>query len=158
MRLLAILMAGTVFLSVKSETIAQSLDEDTKCGMIETIVYAPAPDKREVQQILNYTLETMQAIDRLHRLRGQTAIFPQMTDEGRTALALVVANRCRSHAGLTLADTAIEIYEAIRTMRTSLALNGPRRKWARRTLTHRVPPVTMRLGMQPPVESIRDGL
>jgi hypothetical protein len=134
MRVLKSLIVCTAFIFSGSEASAQTIDDDTKCATIELIMYAPSPDKQKVRGVLDYTLQTMQAVDRTHRLRGHIEIFPQMTGDGRTSVALIAVNRCRSHASITLADTAIETYEAIRTIRTSVGLNGQRRIWARTTL------------------------
>ena len=83
---------------------------------------APSPDQRKVKEILDFGLQTMQAVDRLHGLKGQIEIFPQMSEDMRSSVALFVANRCRSREAITLADTAIETYEAIRNHPKELAL------------------------------------
>jgi hypothetical protein len=134
MRVIKRLIVCTGFIFTGSEAFAQVIDEDTKCGTVEAIMSAPSPDNQKVREILDFTLQTIQALDRSHRLRRQIEILPQMTVDGRTSVALIVADRCRSRTGITLADTAVETYEAIRTMRTSLGLNAQRRKSARRTL------------------------
>ncbi|MGA7323240.1 MAG: hypothetical protein WBX25_01860 [Rhodomicrobium sp.] len=134
MRILKYVVVSTVLLLATSHAYAQSLDDDTACGTVVNILEAPFPDKQRVKEVLDYTLQIMQAVDRLHGLKRQMEIFPQISKEGRSFVALIVTERCRSQHGLTLADTAIQTYEAIRTLRTSLGLNGERRKWARRTL------------------------
>ncbi len=126
---------STVLLLSGSGASAQSLDEDTACGAIVNILEAPSLDEQRVKEVLDYTLQIMQAVDRLHGLRGQIEIFPQISKEGRSFVALIVTERCRNRETITLADTAIETYEAIRTLRTSLGLNRERRKSARRMLS-----------------------
>jgi hypothetical protein len=91
--------------------------------MVVKVMTDPSLDQRELKGILSFALQTMQALDRLHGLKGQIEIFPQMSEDLRSSIALFVAHRCRGREGLTLADTAIETYEAIRTRaRKSLAL------------------------------------
>jgi hypothetical protein len=75
---------------------------------------ALSPDQHKVKEILDFALQTMQAVDRLHHLKGQIEIFPQMSEDLRSSIALFVTHRCRSREGVTLTDTAIETYEAIR--------------------------------------------
>ncbi len=137
MRVLKSLIASTAFILIGSGALAQNIDEDTKCGTIEKIMDAPSPDKQRVREVLSYILQTMQALDRVHGLRSKTEILSHMTVDGRSLVALAVTDRCRSHGGLTLADTAVETYEAIRAMHAGLGLNEPQRKWAQRPIAHR---------------------
>jgi len=118
------LVASTAFVFAGTGAFAQSLDQDTPCGEVVKVMTAPSPDQQNVKEILDFALETMQDVDRLHGLKGQNQIFPRMSKEGRSSLALIVADRCHGREDLPLADAAIETYEAIRTMRTSLALAG----------------------------------
>ncbi|MGA7330066.1 MAG: hypothetical protein WBX25_37670 [Rhodomicrobium sp.] len=134
MSILRCFVASVAALLAGSSVYAQSLDDDTTCGVIVRVVSAPSPDKQKVKEVLDYTLEVMKGVDRLHRLRGQTELFPQMSKEGRSSVALTATERCRSREAITLADTAIETYEAMRTLRTILGLNSERRKRAHRTL------------------------
>src|SRR5262249_43380707 len=108
------LVASTVFAFAGMGAFAQSLDEDTDCGAVVKVMAAPSPDQQKVKEILDFALQTMQAVDRLHRLKGEIEIFPQKSDDLRSRFALFVVQQCRSREGLTLADTAIETYEAIR--------------------------------------------
>jgi hypothetical protein len=124
MRLLRWLVAATAFVFAGTGAFSQSLDQDITCEAVVKVMAAPSPDQQKVKQILDLALQTMEAVDRLHRQKGQIGIFPQMCEEGRSSVALIVVQRCRSREGLTLADTAIEAYEAIRTMRTRLGLAG----------------------------------
>ncbi len=143
MNVLKCCITSILLLLAGSAAYAQSLDDDTTCGAIVKVMDAPSPDKQKVKEILDYTLEIMKAVDRLHQLRGQIEIFQQMSREGRSSVALMVTERCRSREAITLADTAIETYEAIRTTRTVLGLNGERRKRAHRTLSPHRPATTV---------------
>ena len=123
------MVASAAFLFAVTGVSAQSVDEDTSCGAVVKVMAAPSPDQRKVKEILDFALQTMQAVDRLHRLRGQTEIFPQMSEALRSSIALFVAQRCHSREDLTLADTAIETYEAIRRHPKELVLaNGDESK------------------------------
>jgi hypothetical protein len=138
------LFASTAFVFTGAGAFAQGLDQDTACRTVVKLMAASSPDQQKVKEILDYALQTMQDVDRLHRLGGQIEIFSQMPEKGRSSIASIVVDRCRSHKELTLADTATETYEAIRTMRTSLALNAERRKLARRALAgHRLAPAVL---------------
>jgi DNA-binding FrmR family transcriptional regulator len=121
MSVLRCLVSATVFAFAGTGAFAQSLDEDTSCGAVVKVMTAASPDQQKVKEILNFALQTMQAVDRLHRLKGQIEIFPQMPEDMRSSIALFVAHRCSSREGLTLADTAIETYEAIRTRANELS-------------------------------------
>jgi hypothetical protein len=122
MSVLRCLVASTAFAFAGTGAFAQSLDEDTSCGAVVKVMTAPSPDQQKVKEILDFALQTVQAVDRLHRLRGQMEIFPQMSEDMRSGVALFVAYRCASREGITLADTAIETYEAIRNHPKELAL------------------------------------
>jgi hypothetical protein len=116
------LVVFTVCIFSGTGAFGQSLDEDTSCGAVVKIMTAPSPDQQKVREISDFTLQTMQAVDRLHRLKGQTEIFPQMSEDLRSSIALFVAHRCTGREGITLADTAIETYEAIRSHPKELVL------------------------------------
>jgi len=115
MNVLRCLVSATVFVFAGTGAFAQGLDEDTSCGAVVKVMTDPSPDQHKVKEILDFALQTMQAVDRLHHLKGQTEIFPQMSEDLRSSIALFVTHRCRSREELTLTDTAIETYEAIRT-------------------------------------------
>ncbi len=133
---------------------AESVDQDTPCAAIVQIVEAPSPDGRRIKEILDYTLETMQAVDRLHGIRGQAEIFPQMPPENRTSLALIAVSRCRGRPAVSLADTAIETYEAIRSKRASLGLGAQRVKAVQSApAPHRKPARVAR--REPPRQPVR---
>jgi hypothetical protein len=131
------LIVCTALAFIGSGAFAQIIDDDTKCKTIEKIIYTPSPDKERVKEVLEYIIQTMRALDRLHGLKGKTEIFPKMTEDSRSAMALVVADRCRSYSGLTVADTAIETYETFRAVKASLGLSKPGRKWAHGRITRR---------------------
>ena len=131
------LIVCTALAFIGSGAFAQVTNDDTKCETIEKIINAPSPDKERVKEVLEYIIQTMRALDRLHGLKGKTEIFPKMAEETRSAMALVVADRCRSYSGLTVADTAIETYEAFRIVKASLSLSKPGRKWAPGRVTRR---------------------
>ncbi len=137
MKILKGLIACTAFMLIVPGAFAQTIDEDTKCGTVEKIMESPSLDKQRVREVVNYILQTMQAVDRVHALKGKNEILTQMTGEGRSSVALIVTDRCHSHRDLTLADTAVETYEAIRAMRASLALSQPLPKLAQAPIARR---------------------
>jgi hypothetical protein len=120
--ILRALIAFAAFVFAGTGAFAQTIDEDTSCRAVAEVMTAPSPDPQKVKEILDFSLRTMQAVDRLHRLKGQIEIFPQMPEDLRSSVALFVSHRCRSREGLTLADTAIETYEAIRNHAKELPL------------------------------------
>jgi hypothetical protein len=122
MSVLRYLVALAAFVFTGTGAFAQNLDEDTSCGDVVKVMTAPSSDQQKVKEVLDFALQTMQGVDRLHRLKGQIEIFPQMSGDMRSSLALFVAHRCRSREEVTLADTAIETYEAIRNHAKKLAL------------------------------------
>jgi len=79
---------------------------------------------------VDYIVETMRALDRVHGRNGKIEIFPQLTEDGRSTLALIVTDRRRTRGSLTVADTAIETYEAIRATKPSFVQSKPARKLA----------------------------
>ncbi len=137
MHVLRCFIASVAALSAASFVCAQSLNDDTTCGAILKIIDAPSPDKQKVKEVMDYTLEIMTAVDRLHQQRGQTELVPQMSKEGRSSAASMATGRCRNSESITLADTAIQTYETIRTLRTILGPNKEARKWAHRRLLPR---------------------
>lgn len=139
MSILKCLVAGISLIPAASAALAHSIDQDTPCEAIVKILEAPALDQQRVKEVLDYTLETMQGVDHLHRLKGQIEIFPQMSEDGRVSLALIAIRRCQDRPAVPLADTAIETYEAIRGKRASLGLNGQQQK-----LAHAVTPRRLR--------------
>jgi hypothetical protein len=124
MRVLRSIIPCAVLAFSGSNAIAQVIDDDTKCAAIENIIQTASPDR---QKVVNYIVETMRALDRVHGLKGKIEIFPQLTEDGRSALALIVTDRCRTRGSLTVADTAIETYEAIRAIKPSLVQSKPLR-------------------------------
>lgn len=134
------LVVSLAFIPAGLAAHAENIDQDTPCAAIVQIVEAPSPDGQKIKEVLDYTLQTMQAVDRLHGLRGQAEIFSQMPVENRTSLALVAVSRCRGRPAVSLTDTAIETYEAIRSKRASLGLGAQRAKQAQSApAAHRKP-------------------
>ncbi len=120
---------------------AQIVDDDTKCAAIENIIQNPSPDKQKVKEVAEYIVETMRALDHVYGLRGKAEIFPQLTVDGQSALALLVTDRCRTRGSLTIADTAIETYEAIRAIKPSLVQSKPPRRRAHDHVAHPHPKI-----------------
>lgn len=147
MRVLRSIIACAVFVSSGSHLFAQVVDDDTKCAVIESITQTSAPDQQK--EVVTYIVETMRALDRVHGRHGKTEILPQLTEDGRSALALLVTDRCRTQGSLTVADTAIETYEAIRAIKIAFVRSNhspksvvshtrrenspPARKWVHRS-------------------------
>ena len=120
------IFVGCVILTLSGSAVsAQVMDDDTKCGAIASLFEAPSPDRQRVKEVVNYIIETMQAVDRLHGRSGKFEIFPSMTEDARSSLALIVSDRCRNRSSLTVADIAIETYEALRAIKPSTSLNKP---------------------------------
>jgi hypothetical protein len=112
-----------------SRAFAEAIDDDTRCGSVEALFGASA-DRDKLRDVLDYVLQTMRSVDHAHGLKGSPEILPQMTEEGRSAVALIVVRRCRDRAGVTLADTTIETYEAIRAMGSRLGFSKTPARWA----------------------------
>ncbi len=136
MRVLTSIIASAVLASSGFNVLAQVIDDDTKCAAIENIIQNPSPDKQKVTEVVGYIVETMRALDRLHGLKGKTEIFPQLTEDGQSALAFLVTDRCRTRGSLTVADTAIETYEAMRAIKPRLVESKPPLRWAHVHVAH----------------------
>lgn len=122
MRVFKSIIACAALLLLGNRAFGDVIDDDTKCWKAVT---ATSPEDAEtVKDIVNYVLATIRAIDRLHNLRNQGEILPHMTAEGQSLLALLVLDRCRSRAGMSITDIAVETYEGVRSRRGSLALNS----------------------------------
>ncbi len=124
------IIAYAVLAFFGTHAFAQVIDDDTKCASIDNIVQTTSPDQQKVKEIVDYIVETMRALDRVHGRNGKLEIFPQLTEDGRSALALIVTDRCRTRGSLTVADTAIETYEAIRATKPGFVQSNPPRKSA----------------------------
>ncbi len=131
MKVLSSLAVSAFLMFAGSGASAQAIDDDTKCEAIEALAQAPSPAGGKVKEATGYIEETMRALDRLHGQRGKTEIFPQMTKQGRSSLVRSVISRCHNRQAITVADTAIETYEAVRAARLGLALSKAAQKPAR---------------------------
>jgi hypothetical protein len=116
------LIACTVFLLHGYNAFAEAIDEDTTCK--KAVAETASLDTPTAKEVVTYVLGTMQAIDRLHHVKNQSEILPQMTAEGQALLAFLILNRCSSRGGVSLTDITVETYEAVRARRSSLALTG----------------------------------
>jgi hypothetical protein len=103
---------------------ANSLDDDTSCGAIAALLNGE-DGKEKLPEVVSYILGIGAALDRAQALRGKPQILSRMTEEGRFAMALVVVDRCQARPELTVADTAVQTYEAVRTMQKALASSRP---------------------------------
>jgi|SRR5271166_6193388 len=132
MKVLPRLFACFVVLSpFAGQATAQSIDDDTKCRAVNAMMAASIASNGKSADIVTYIEKIMKDLDRAHGLRGKAEIFPQMTANGQSAVALVAIDRCRTHPDLTLADTAVETYEAVRAMQASLGMKKFNPKLAR---------------------------
>jgi hypothetical protein len=114
---------------------AQTIDDETKCAVVAEIMDAPSQDKQK-DEMIGYIINTMRALDHAYGLKGKPEIIPQMTHDGQTGIALVVANRCRSRGGMTIEDMALQTYGAVRAMKSGLSLSKPQRTQASARITH----------------------
>jgi hypothetical protein len=115
MKVLSSLAISAFLILAGSGASAQVIDDDTKCEAIESLSQAPLTGSWKLKETAGYIEVTMRALDRLHGQRGKTEIFPQMTVEARSSLVQAVMSRCHSRLAITVADTAIETYEAARS-------------------------------------------
>ncbi len=148
MRVLTGIISCAILASSGANAFTQVIDDDTKCAAIENIIQTSSPDKEKVKEVVDYIVETMRALDRVHARKGKTEIFPQLTEDGRSALALIVTDRCRIQGSLTVADTAIETYEAIRAAKPSFVQSKLLQKWAHSNRWHQHSLVS-KLGQHP---------
>jgi hypothetical protein len=102
---------------------AQVIDDDTKCEALVALTQASSPSGPKAKEAAGYIEETMRALDRLHGQRGKAEIFPQMTEDDRASLVKTVIVRCHYRQAITVADTAIETYEEVRTKGAGLGLD-----------------------------------
>jgi hypothetical protein len=116
---------------------AQAIDDETRCVVVAKIMDGPSQDKQKVDEMIGYIISTMRALDHAYGLKGRPEIIPQMTEDGRTGIALIVASRCRSQGGMTIEDVALQTYGAVRAMKSSLGLSEPQRTQASARITHR---------------------
>ncbi len=123
MKLLRSLAVSALLTFAGSGAFAQAVDDDTKCETLVAITQASSPSGKKAKQATVYIEETMLALDRLHGQRGKAEIFPQMTEYDRSSLVQTVIMRCHSRKAITVADTAIETYEAVRAAGAGLGLN-----------------------------------
>jgi hypothetical protein len=123
MNVLKSLAVSALLMFAGSGASAQVIDDDTQCQSLVTLIQASPPSGTKARDAAAYIEETMRAVDRLHGQRGRAEIFPQMTEDDRSALVQTVIMRCHYHATITVADTAIETYESVRAEGTGLGLN-----------------------------------
>lgn len=114
MKALKTLAVSALLMSAGCGAYAQTFDEDSKCEAVAAIIQDPSSTDQAVKEISGYIEQTMLAVDRLHGQRGKREIFPQLTEDGRSTLVQAVMVRCQSRQAITIADTAIETYEAFR--------------------------------------------
>jgi hypothetical protein len=123
MNVLKSLAVSALLMFAGSAASAQVIDDDTKCETLLALTQASSPSGTKAKEVAGYIEETMRAVDRLHGQRGRAEIFPQMTEDDRSALVQTVIMRCHYRAAITVADTAIETYESVRAEASGLGLN-----------------------------------
>jgi hypothetical protein len=116
---------------------AQTIDDETKCAVVAKIMDGPSQDKQKVDEMIGYIISTMGTLDHAYGLKGRPEIIPQMTEDGRTGIALIVASRCRSQGGMTIEDMALQTYVAVRAMKSGLGFSEPQRTQASARITQR---------------------
>jgi hypothetical protein len=122
MKVLRTLAASVLLTFAGSGAFAQNIDDDTKCGTLVTFTQDSSSGETKAKEAARYIEETMRALDRLHAQRGKVEIIPHMTEEGRSSLVQAVVNRCHERQAITVADIAIETYEAVRAAGAGLGL------------------------------------
>jgi hypothetical protein len=110
---------------------AAAVDDDTTCETVNSVMETSAPGSKKAKEIVLHVRKTMKALDRTHGLEGKHQIFPKMTKSGQSALALFAASRCKVRPELTLTDTAVETYEAVRATHANLGAKKLKRREAR---------------------------
>ncbi len=131
MKLLKSLAVSVLLTFAGSGAIAQTIDDDTKCGALVALTQDSSEGETKAKEAARYIEETMRALDRLHGQRGNAEILPQMPEEGRSSLVQTVVMRCHDRQAITVADTAIETYEAVRSAGAGLGLNRTSHNTAR---------------------------
>ncbi len=114
MKVLKSLAVSTLLMFAAPCAFAQGIDDDTKCEALEALSQAPSGGGGRLKEAAGYIQETMRALDRLHGHKGKAEILTQMTDDGRSSLVQTVVSHCHERQAVTIADTAIETYEAAR--------------------------------------------
>jgi hypothetical protein len=146
MKALRSLAVSALLMFAGSGASAQVIDDDTKCEALVALTQASSPSGTKAKEAAGYIEETMRALDRLHGQRGRAEIFPQMTEDDRSSLVQTVIVRCHYRLAITVADTAIETYEAVRAEGAGLGLNMTAREPAgtrnSRTATARQAPAS----------------
>jgi hypothetical protein len=152
MNVLRSLAVSALLMFAGSGAYAQVLDDDTKCEALVALTQASSPSGSKAKEAAGYIEGTMRALDRLHGQRGRAEIFPQMTEDDRSALVQTVIMRCHERLAITVADTAIETYEAVRAEGAGLGLNMTAREPAgpqySRSATARQLPASDATGLQ----------
>ena len=123
MKALRSLAVSALLMFAGSGASAQVIDDDTKCEALVALTQSSSPSGTKAKEAASYIEETMRGLDRLHGQRGRAEIFPQMTEDDRSSLVQTVIARCHYHLTITVADTAIETYEAVRAEGAGLGLN-----------------------------------
>lgn len=114
MKMLRTLAASVLLTFAGSSAFAQNIDDDTKCGTLVAFTQDSSSGETKAKEAARYIEETMRALDRLHAQQGKAEIIPRMTEEGRSSLVQAVVIRCHERHAITVADTAVETYEAVR--------------------------------------------
>jgi hypothetical protein len=130
MKVLRSLAASALLAFAGSGAFAQAMDDDTRCGTLVALTQDSSTGEAKAKEAARYIEETMRALDRLHGQRGKQEIFPQMTEESRSSLVQTVMMRCHDRQAVTVADTAIETYQAVRNAKAALGLYGTARNTA----------------------------
>jgi hypothetical protein len=123
MKVLRSLAISALLTFAGSGAFAQTIDDDTKCGVLVAVTRDSSTGETAAKEAARYIEETMRAIDRLHGQGGKAEILPQMTEESRSSLVQTVMMRCHDRQAVTVADTAIETYEAVRSAGAEFGLD-----------------------------------
>ncbi len=123
MKVLKSLAVSALLTFAGSGAFAQTIDDDTKCGALVALTQESSSGETKAKEAARYIEETMRALDRLHGQRGKAEILPRMPEEARSSLVQTVMIRCHDRQTITVADTAIETYEAMRAAGTGLGLD-----------------------------------
>ncbi len=106
----------------------QTIGDETKCSAVTAIMDRQPPDKEQQREALTYIIASMRSLDRAYALKGKGEILAQMTEEGQNGVALVAANRCKTHRDLNIEDVALDTYRNVRIMQSILGFGRPQAK------------------------------
>jgi hypothetical protein len=92
----------------------------------QVLAGAPSP---EVLEVGNYILSVMEGLDRQHTDIGEPAVWSNLSDAARHAIAASAVGHCRLHPRLTVNRAADAVYNSVRDIQLLLGpawLDGTR--------------------------------